>query len=60
MMNYELNNRHLGALEQKLQLIAEGQELELTPEESLIYGVDYADEYPEDTDEREEDRYGYR
>jgi hypothetical protein len=53
-MNYDYHNRHLGSLEKKLQLIADGQELELTPEEALIYGVDYADELTEDADEREE------
>jgi hypothetical protein len=53
-MNYDYNNRHLGSLERKLQLIAEGQKLELTPEEALIYGVDYADEFPNDSDERKE------
>ena len=53
-MNYDYQNRHLGSLERKLQLIAEGQELELTPEEALIYGVDYADEFPNDSDERKE------
>ena len=57
-MNYNYDNRHLGALEKKLQLIAEGQELDLTPEEALIYGVDYVDEYMEDTGERKEDSYG--
>jgi hypothetical protein len=56
-MNYEYKNRHLGSLERKLQLIAEGQELELTPEESLIYGVDQADEFPGDWDERKEADY---
>lgn len=53
-MNYDYDNRHLGALEKKLQLIAEGHELDLTPEEALIYGIDYAEEYPEDTDEEKE------
>ena len=53
-MNYDYHNRHLGSLERKLQLIAEGQELEMTPEEALIYGVDYADELPNDSDERKE------
>lgn len=53
-MYYDYNNRHLGSLERKLQLIADGQELELTPEEALIYGVDYADELTEDVDERKE------
>lgn len=57
-MDYEYHNRHLGSLERKLQLIADGQELELTPEESLIYGVDYADEFPEDTEERREAEHG--
>ncbi|MES2266814.1 MAG: hypothetical protein V4520_08640 [Bacteroidota bacterium] len=53
-MNYDYHNRHLGSLERKLQLIADGQELELTPEEALIYGVDYADELTEVTDDGEE------
>ena len=57
-MNYDYHNRHLGSLERKLQLIAEGQELELTPEEALIYGVDYADEFPNDSDERKESEDG--
>lgn len=57
-MYYDHNNRHLESLEKKLQLIADGQELELTPEEALIYGVDYADELTEDTDERKEADYG--
>ena len=57
-MNYDYHNRHLGSLERKLQLIAEGQELELTPEEALIYGVDYADEFPGDPDERKEPEHG--
>jgi len=57
-MNYDYHNRHLGSLERKLQLIAEGQELELTPEEALIYGVDYADEFSGDLDERKEAEYG--
>lgn len=57
-MNYDYNNRHLGALEKKLQLIAEGEELELTPEEALIYGIDYADELTEDGDERKEAGHG--
>lgn len=59
IMNNEYNNRHLGSLERKLQLIADGQKLELTPEEALIYGVDYADEFPEDTDEGKEADYGH-
>ncbi len=59
-MNYDYHNRHLGLLERKLQLIAEGQELELTPEEALIYGIDYADEFPEDADERKETDDGRR
>lgn len=57
-MNYDYNNRYLGSLERKLQLIADGQELELTPEEALIYGVDYADELTENSDERKETDYG--
>lgn len=57
-MYYDYNNRHLGSLERKLQLIADGQEMELTPEEAMIYGVDYADEISEDSDERKEADYG--
>lgn len=57
-MSYDYHNRHLGALEKKLQLIAEGQALELTPEEALIYGVDYIDEFTEETDEEKEEAYG--
>ncbi len=53
-MNYDYHNQHLGSLERKLQLIADGQELELTPEEALIYGVDYADELTEVTDDGKE------
>lgn len=53
-MNYDYHNRHLGSLERKLQLIADGQELELTPEEALIYGVDYADDLTEVTDDGKE------
>jgi|GEM_PF-356536 len=59
-MNYDYHNRHLDSLERKLQLIADGQELELTPEEVLIYGVDYTDEFTEDMDERKEGDYGCR
>lgn len=36
------------SLERKLQLLAEGDQMELTPEEAAIYGADYADEFPED------------
>lgn len=57
-MNYDYNNRDQGSLERKLQLIAEGQELELTPEEALIYGVDNADEFASQWDERKEAEYG--
>jgi hypothetical protein len=59
-MNYGYYNQHLGSLERKLQLIADGQELELTPEEALIYGVDHADEFPDDWDERKEADNGRR
>jgi len=36
------------SLERKLQLLAEGDQMELTPEEAAIYGADYADEFPKD------------
>jgi len=35
------------SLEGKLRLLAEGEEIGLTPEEAAIYGVDYADIFPE-------------
>lgn len=42
---------YLASLEDKLQLIAEGEMLELTPEEAIIYGVDYADTYDGEGDD---------
>ncbi|WCT13746.1 hypothetical protein [Mucilaginibacter jinjuensis] len=38
-------NKHLAALENKLQLLAQGQVIGLTPEEAAIYGVEDADIY---------------
>lgn len=36
------------ALERKLQLLADGEDMELTPEEAAVYGADYADEWEDD------------
>lgn len=47
------------SLERKLQLLAEGEEMELTPEEAAIYGADYADEFPEDEYFLQEDQDEY-
>lgn len=47
------------SLERKLQLLAEGEEMELTPEEAAIYGADYIDEFPLDEYFLEEDQNEY-
>lgn len=39
------NNKHIAALERKLQLLAHGRAIGLTPEEAAIYGVEDADIY---------------
>lgn len=39
---------HLRSLQQKLSILASGEDIGLTPQEAAIYGVDYADEWPED------------
>jgi len=39
---------HLRSLQQKLSVLASGDEIGLTPAEAAIYGVEYADEWPED------------
>lgn len=39
---------HLRSLQQKLSVLASGEDIGLTPEEAAIYGVDYADELPAD------------
>lgn len=31
-------------------MLSEGEQIGLTPEEAAIYGVDYAQEWPEDED----------
>lgn len=40
--------RYLKTLEDKLHLLAEGEDIGLTPEEATVYGADYADNLPED------------
>ena len=39
---------HLRSLQQKLNILASGEDIGLTPQESAIYGVEYADDWPED------------
>lgn len=41
-------NYHFISLQQKLSILASGEDIGLTPQEAAIYGVDYADEWPED------------
>jgi hypothetical protein len=43
-MNNQVN-KHLLSLENKLQSLAQGQDIGLTPEEAAIYGVENADTY---------------
>lgn len=38
------------SLEEKLNTLAAGQAIGLTPAEAAVYGVDYADELPDDGD----------
>ncbi len=38
---------HLKSLEQKLRILASGEEIGLTPEEAAIYGVEQADHWDE-------------
>ena len=44
MMNNRVN-KYLVSLESKLQLLAQGHDIGLTPEEAAIYGVEDADVY---------------
>lgn len=39
---------HLRSLQQKLSILASGEDISLTPQEAAIYSVEYADEWPED------------
>ncbi|MEC3879111.1 MULTISPECIES: hypothetical protein [Parapedobacter] len=39
---------HLRSLQQKLSILASGEDIGITPQEAAIYGVEYADEWPED------------
>ncbi|WP_165503632.1 hypothetical protein [Pedobacter hiemivivus] len=55
-MNQNLN-RTKRSLAYKLQLLADGEDQELTAAEAAVYGADYADEFPED-EIREEDDHG--
>lgn len=36
------------SLNKKLKLLAEGEEIGLTPEEAIIYGIDYADDWSDE------------
>lgn len=44
----ENRNRTKRSLGYKLQLLADGEDQELTAAEAAVYGADYADELPED------------
>ncbi|MBB5440652.1 hypothetical protein HDC92_004355 [Pedobacter sp. AK017] len=50
----ELFNPDQQNLEDKLRLLADGEEAGLTPAEAAIYGIDYADEDPNDEDPEDE------
>lgn len=39
---------HLRSLQQKLSILASGEDIGLTLQEAAIYGVEYADERPDD------------
>ncbi|WP_316777886.1 hypothetical protein [Pedobacter antarcticus] len=45
---------HSRSLEDKLNTLAAGQAIGLTAAEAAVYGVEYADELPEDDDPQEE------
>lgn len=45
--------QHLRTLQDKLNTLAAGQAIGLTAAEAAIYGVDYADELPEEDDLQE-------
>ncbi|MGE6221189.1 hypothetical protein ACQKCH_15280 [Nubsella zeaxanthinifaciens] len=51
----EQNSR---SLEDKLNTLADGLAIGLTPEEAAVYGVDYADELPEEDGLGEEEDDG--
>jgi len=46
------------SLEDKLNTLAAGQAIGLTPAEAAVYGVDYADVLPEDEKLEEEEEDG--
>ena len=46
-------NQTMQTLGYKLQLLADGEDQELTAAEAAVYGADYADELPEDEFRRE-------
>jgi hypothetical protein len=50
-------DRHLISLESKLQLLAQGQAVGLTPEEAAIYGVEDADVYDPTLNRVAEDQF---
>lgn len=45
--------QHSRSLEDKLNTLAAGQAIGLTAAEAAVYGVEYADELPEDEDPQE-------
>ncbi|WP_313157076.1 hypothetical protein [Sphingobacterium multivorum] len=51
-------NKSFESLNEKLRILKEGEEIGLTPEEAVIYGISYSDEFPfdeENSKEGEED-----
>jgi len=46
---------HLRSLQQKLSILASGEDIGLTPQEAAVYGVEYADEWPDESPEVDDD-----
>lgn len=47
---------HLRTLQRKLDVLAGGEEIGLTPQEAAVYGVDYADEWTDENESPEVDQ----
>ncbi|MGF7028684.1 MULTISPECIES: hypothetical protein [Sphingobacterium] len=47
-------NKSFESLNEKLRILKEGEEIGLTPEEAVIYGISYGDEFPFDEENNEE------
>jgi len=39
-------NKSFESLNEKLRILKEGEDIGLTPEEAVIYGISYGDEFP--------------